>query len=73
MLVDCFLHLLVRLACCRLVLYHKCFGYFACALINDGDDGAVGDVVVGEKMGFQLSGSDLMALRIVNVLPPKYV
>lgn len=40
-------------------------GDFAGALVQNGNDGAVGYIWVGEEMGLQFGGSDLMALLIM--------
>lgn len=37
-------------------------GHLACAIVGDWDDGAVGDKLMGEKVGFQFGWSDLVAL-----------
>lgn len=38
-------------------------GDFASAVVGDLDDGAVGDELVGEEVGLELSGGDLVALQ----------
>ena len=44
------------------VPYDECLGGFSGSSVWDGDDGAVGDVVVGEEVSFQFGGGDLVAL-----------
>jgi len=41
------------------------FGDFACCVVGDGNDGAVGYGGVGKDVGFEFGGSDLEALRIL--------
>lgn len=64
--------LLDRLGGCRIVgtgfsrLDDNGPGDFACCVVGDGDDGAVGDGGVGEEVGFEFGGGDLQALRTVS-------
>jgi hypothetical protein len=72
-LLDVFLNLacdntVVLLDADRGRLYNECFWYFASLLVWYLDDGAVGNVWMGEKMCFQLGGCDLVALSYVSIM-----
>lgn len=66
-LLDSGINVLVGLASAFGVGFHDVgFGYLAGVSVRDGDDGAVGDVGVGEEVGLQFCWSDLMALEYVS-------
>lgn len=63
MLLDGGINVLVGLAAAFGVRFDDVgFGHLAGVSVRDGDDGAVGDVGVGEEVGFQFCRSNLMAL-----------
>src|SRR5436305_11941858 len=48
----------------------ECLGQFTGLLVGDADDGAVGDLGMGDQDGLKLGGSDLIALILDHLLDP---
>ena len=65
-LVDILRYLLIRLMGRIIGFDDKSFRDFAGAIMRDLDDCTVGDVMVIEKMGFQLCRCDLVALWYIS-------